>query len=969
MREKKILIFFAFVLLVCGSIFSAPYNGDEFELLQPDGSYVLVKVYGDEYYTRVESLDGYTLIRDPKTNWICYADLKNGELVSTEIPYRMTVKTTSGTGVQGQANLIKPAVQQGLLESKEIVNSKVQKAKSLIGEPPTLPLITSNSSGNLSAQAAPASVQRVGTYIGLTLLIDFPDVRATIPQSEINNFCNQIGYTGYSNYGSVRDYYKAASNNKLDYQNYVADYYTAKYNKSYYTDPSVPYGQRARELIKEALQALDAKGFNFSTLSTSGGYIIAINAFYAGNADNAWSQGLWPHASSMYGQFCADGVCSGRYQITNIGSSLSIRTFCHENGHMLLQYPDLYDYGYESSGVGNFCLMAAGGNSKRPVILNPYFRQLSGWEEVTAINSSTNATFTIEANKIASLKYTNPSNSQEAFYIEPRYKSGWNYYYPDSGLVIWHVDGNGSNNNEQMTCSQHYLVSVEQADGKYDLEYGRNSGDSNDLFDNTTAGFGPNTNPNSNWWCSGASGLRVSNISPAGTTMTFNIGSGGTVVPTNTATKTNTPTPIPPTKTNTPVPPTNTVTRTNTPIPPTNTATRTNTPVPLTNTPVVTQTGTEIITLTLTPTEISTNTATMTNTLTSTATRTNTPVLPTNTATRTNTLVPPTNTATRTPTPGITPQTSKLNLQVRNLDTDPCSGSNFRAEFKIINNSSVNINLSTLKVRMWFNNAEPIAFVNNDWVKIYNSAGTYLGYATATKDADASIPLCTYAANRKANQYRTFSFSSYNIPAGGYAVFPVWFWRNGYAPFDVNCDDFSKLGSTTTFSENKYLVLYENGKVVLEYVNSTQVDANTGIEPCIASDIQADVDASCWKTPMPTTTQTPVPTQVSESENQSITKVISYPNPVNPDKVDALRVKFNLGKSVHKIIFKIYTVSGKLIMQHIINENFAAGENEIAIKTESIRNMASGLYLFLIAVEDENNKIIKSETGKILIMR
>jgi hypothetical protein len=85
--------------------------------------------------------------------------------------------------------------------------------------------------------------------------------------------------------------------------------------------------------------------------------------------------------------------------------------------------------------------------------------------------------------------------------------------------------------------------------------------------------------------------------------------------------------------------------------------------------------------------------------------------------------------------------------------------------------------------------------------------------------------------------------------------------------------------------------------------------------------------------------------------------------------VDALRVKFNLGKSVHKIIFKIYTVSGKLIMQDIINKNFAAGENEIAIKTESIRNMASGLYLFLIAVEDENNKIIKSETGKILIMR
>ncbi len=139
----------------------------------------------------------------------------------------------------------------------------------------------------------------------------------------------------------------------------------------------------------------------------------------------------------MNGYFSADGVCSGRYQITNIGSSLSIRTFCHENGHMLLQWPDLYDYGYELKGVGNYCLMAGGANSKRPCLPNPYFRELSGWEEVTTINSSSNATFTRESNKIASLKYVNPSNSHERFYIEPRYKAGWNYYYPDSGLVIW----------------------------------------------------------------------------------------------------------------------------------------------------------------------------------------------------------------------------------------------------------------------------------------------------------------------------------------------------------------------------------------------------------------------------------------------------------------------------------------------------------------------------------------------------
>ncbi len=236
---KKILFLVMFIFTFALFVSAAPYDGEEFELLQPDGTYVKVLVYGDEYYQRVESLDGYTLIRDKDTKWICYAELsKDGELVSTGIPYREVKNNNSGIQTQ---SIIIPQVEKGLKESKEIIFNKTQKTRAQIGDPPTLPV--SATGGDVSIQAAPASVNRTGTYIGLTLLIDFPDVRATIPQSEINNFCNQIGYTGYSNYGSVRDYFKAASNNKLDYQNYVADYYTAKYNKSYYTDPNISYGK------------------------------------------------------------------------------------------------------------------------------------------------------------------------------------------------------------------------------------------------------------------------------------------------------------------------------------------------------------------------------------------------------------------------------------------------------------------------------------------------------------------------------------------------------------------------------------------------------------------------------------------------------------------------------------------------------------------------------------------------------
>ena len=91
---------------------------------------------------------------------------------------------------------------------------------------------------------------------GLCLLIRFPDVAETITRQQVDDFCNQPGYTGFGNNGSVRDYFVAASENRLRYTNVVTAYHTAAHNRSHYTDPAIPYGQRAQELIHEALAGL-----------------------------------------------------------------------------------------------------------------------------------------------------------------------------------------------------------------------------------------------------------------------------------------------------------------------------------------------------------------------------------------------------------------------------------------------------------------------------------------------------------------------------------------------------------------------------------------------------------------------------------------------------------------------------------------------------------------------------------------
>ena len=69
------LFFLLLISLLPALAQGAPSWGDEFTLDQPDGAEVQVRIWGDEFYRVVESLDGFTLVRDSDTGEICYAEL------------------------------------------------------------------------------------------------------------------------------------------------------------------------------------------------------------------------------------------------------------------------------------------------------------------------------------------------------------------------------------------------------------------------------------------------------------------------------------------------------------------------------------------------------------------------------------------------------------------------------------------------------------------------------------------------------------------------------------------------------------------------------------------------------------------------------------------------------------------------------------------------------------------------------
>jgi M6 family metalloprotease-like protein len=499
---------------------STPFSGREFTFMQPDGTTLRVRGWGDQHHAVFEALNGYTVVQNPMTGFYEYATLSpdKEELLLTGARPRIENPQTLG-------------IARGLRIKREAAKAKAMESTGL---PPGTSrwevrrkqFKTALRYATMAPGIAPAPPQRetVGDFVGICLLIQFPDVSGTLSRDEVDDFCNKPGYTGFGNSGSVYDYFLDVSGGRLRYKNIVTPYYTAKNPRSYYTNEVVEQPNRARELIKEALDFFLAQGFDFTSLSTDDqSYVYATNVFYAGTRVNNWAKGLWPHSFHLLTAYqLAPGKQVYDYQITDMTDELSLGTFCHENGHMICDFPDLYDYGFESAGIGAFCLMCAGANVnvKNPVHINAYLKYRAGWaQSVTRVTTGLNATAPAGANQF----FIHRRGPTEYFIIENRYKAGRDQALPSSGLAIWHIDELGDNQNEQMTAALHYECSLEQADGRHDLENDpHNYGDATDLFGaGVNDHFGKGTNPSSRWWDDTDAGLDIRAISSSGAVMTF----------------------------------------------------------------------------------------------------------------------------------------------------------------------------------------------------------------------------------------------------------------------------------------------------------------------------------------------------------------------------------------------------------------------------------------------------------------
>ncbi len=350
------------------------------------------------------------------------------------------------------------------------------------------------------------------------ILIDFSDAPADVSLSRATQLVNGIGYTEPHVTSSLRDYWFRQSRGKVNLTQDVVGYFRAPQPASWYN--SQPF----IEFINLCYQALawlqtSQPAFNWGGLSLANGAMNRAGYEEGGFLSVSFMCTAWiPGVGGTHDLFWVAPNGAFTRQITGAtfkapwDTGINLFWITHEMGHMIWGWPDTYDYTSLSYGTGRYSLMS--GNTETGDIEPPGgpFIVQENWVDIIDITDQ-HVILPQDGNTMA--RFRNPFDPKEYFIIEARMQSTiGNAAFPvPRGLLIWHVDDNVTTSNiyPQMTFAEHYRVSVEQADGLFDLEHLSNACDAGDIYVPGKV-FSDAVTPNANWWAGNPSTLIINSI-------------------------------------------------------------------------------------------------------------------------------------------------------------------------------------------------------------------------------------------------------------------------------------------------------------------------------------------------------------------------------------------------------------------------------------------------------------------------
>jgi len=374
------------------------------------------------------------------------------------------------------------------------------------------------------------SEHRTDTLKAIVILADFIDNVGTAP---VAHFDSLLSSCGCYPTGSMRDYYLEVSYGSVEFITTVVGWFRLPQPYTYYTDSSYGFGNypmNAQRMAEDAVWAADSV-VDFSEFDNDkDGYVDALFIVHAGPGAEVTGNvnHIWSHAWTTVNVPYVDSVYALRYSTEPEDGKIGV--FSHEAGHAIFGLPDLYDYDYDSRGIGNWSLMAFGcwnNYGRSPAHLDAYCRIQSGFVMPQIITSNQDSVLipNVTYNPIIYKLWQNGCPGTEYFLVENRLQSGFDSYLPWFGLMIYHVDETMPNNNNQWypghTSSGHYKVAVEQSDGLWQLEQNMNSGNSGDPYPGISnhRAFSDTTVPDTKDYSFISSDVAVENISDPADTM------------------------------------------------------------------------------------------------------------------------------------------------------------------------------------------------------------------------------------------------------------------------------------------------------------------------------------------------------------------------------------------------------------------------------------------------------------------
>ncbi len=507
--KKRVFICLG-ILMSVSCVYAAYFSFTPYVVKQPNGTVINCFVSGDEYFNWLHDKEGYTIIQAPD-GYFYYGIASDGLVRPSS--YKVNEVRPSDVGLRAWAKISKAEY----LHRRAIYQYNPQ------------PSIRAPHTGVLN---------NIVVYIRFSDDTEFTNTRQSfddkfnlMPGISLKSYYSDVSYNQLT--VSSTHYPVCAMTTNLSYQDSHPRSYFEPYNAT--TNPNGYNGDTEQTFREHTLlrDAIDWININ-SPVPTS----LNIDGDNDGNVDNvcfnvrgnngAWASLLWAHSWALYSyNVMINGKRVWGYTFQP-ETQIDVQTLCHEMFHSI-GAPDLYHYSYDGlQPVQYWDLMEQGfghmgAYMKWKYANNTWIGSIpeitsSGTYTLNQLSSSTNNCY-----KIAS-----PNSTSEYFVVEYRKATGtFESNLPGSGLLVYRINpalnGNASGPPDEVYIYRIYgttTVNGSPNNAFFSLESGRTS-----INDATNPScFLGNGNPG---------GLDISNITSAGSTISFTISINGIGTPTN----------------------------------------------------------------------------------------------------------------------------------------------------------------------------------------------------------------------------------------------------------------------------------------------------------------------------------------------------------------------------------------------------------------------------------------------------